>query len=389
LALLLCGTAQRRRRHQVRIEDLVQAADFDLLFQFLAGQGLMPLGADLLLATVSSYLPSDIRARLAAVMERANRRGVLLETLALQFQTDLERAGIAALPLKGPLLGRALYGNPGIRSGTDFDFLVSLEHLEAAVEVIAARGFTLKPDPFEKKGLPQLHHQLKHDAGKLPPVELHWRVHWYETRFSRDMLDRRIKTPEGTRAPPEDELASLLLFYARDGFVGLRLAADIAAWWDACGHGLKPPLLEAAIEDYPELRSALVVAATLLEGLVGVPSCSLLPSGDSLRWREHAATRLANWEGTGGRDQVAANITFVDWLVAPPKGGLEFARRALIPPRARIERMYRLAEDAAWRRFWCRLVHGPKMVLRYLIALWRIRRGRRWAPLPRSIQSTS
>jgi hypothetical protein len=81
---------------------------------------------------------------------------------------------------------------------------------------------------------------------------------------------------------------------------------------------------------------------------------------------------------------VSANVSFIDWLVAPRGDWPQFARRALIPPRARIEQMYRLAEDARWRRLWWRLVHGPKMVLRYLIALWKVRRGRQWVPLPQS-----
>ncbi len=96
--------------------------------------------------------------------------------------------------------------------------------------------------------------------------------------------------------------------------------------------------------------------------------------------------RLANWESVGDRDQVSANITFVDWLLAPRGGWPQFARRALVPPRARIEQMYGLAEDARWRRRWWRFAHGPKLMLRYLIALWRIRGGRRWAPLPQSLR---
>lgn len=385
--LLLCGTGARRRKYLGRIEELVQEVDFELLSLRLAGQRLLPLAAARVLEAVPRFVPDDVRSRFTEVTETASRRGLLLETLTLQFQADLEQAGVAALPLKGPLLARALYGDPGMRSTIDLDLLVPLEQLDLAVQTIAARGFSLKRDSFETDGIPLLHHHLTHDAGQLPPVELHWRVHWYETRFSRDMLGRSIETRDGRRARPEDELASLLLFYARDGFVGLRLAADIAAWWDGRGHELKRPVLGDTIEDYPELRSALVVTATLLEGLVGVPARSLLPARGSLRWRQHTATRLANWRGAGNRDQVAANVTLVDWLVAPRKGGLQFVRRSLIPPRARIERMYGLAEDAVWRRLWWRFVHGPKLVLRYLIALWRIRRGRFWAPLPRTIQS--
>ncbi len=64
----------------------------------------------------------------------------MLEALTLQFQADLERAGVAALPLKGPLLSRDLYGDPGMRSAVDLDLLVRAEQLDLAVRTIGARG---------------------------------------------------------------------------------------------------------------------------------------------------------------------------------------------------------------------------------------------------------
>jgi hypothetical protein len=192
------------------------------------------------------------------------------------------------------------------------------------------------------------------------------------------MLARSHKTGEGRRPRPEDELASLLLFYARDGFVGLRLAADIASWWDRHGHGAQSPILDAHAADYPALRGALGATARLLEGLIGLPRRSLLSSADRASWRQRTAIRLANWEGTGNLDQVYANVTLVDGLLTPRGGGRQFARRALIPPGAKVEQMYGLGRAAGWKKLWWRWAHGPKIVVRYLIAMWRIRRGRHW-----------
>jgi hypothetical protein len=388
LTLLLSGTAARRRGQQHRIEALVKQVDLDLLWALLGRFGLVLLGFSRLIETVPDSVPGQLRSRFAELTAPASRRGLILEALALQFQADLEREGVAALPLKGPVLSRDLYGDPGLRSAVDLDLLVPSEQLDLAVRTIAARGFSLQPDPFQTNGLPLLHYLLTHDAGQLLPVELHWRIHWYETRFSRDMLDRSLDTPEGRRARPDDELASLLLFYARDGYLGLRLAADIAAWWDRHGHEVTPPVLDDMAADYPQLRDALRAAGRLLEDLVGIPRGALLSDSSPSSWRQRTALRLANWEGVGNPHQVRANVTFVDWLVAPRGGWLQFVRRALIPPQAKLEGMYGLAEDARWRRLWWRLVHGPKLVLRYLIALWRVRRGRQWVPLPQSLQHT-
>ena len=303
------------------------------------------------------------------------------EGLRLKFRADLERAGVPAIPLKGPVLSRNLYGDPGMRPTVDLDFLVRAEQLDLAVRTIMARGYSVQPDLDQRNGVPLFHQALTHDAGRLLPVELHWRVHWYETRFSHDMLCRSSETMDGRRARPEDDLASLLLVYARDAFLGLRLAADIATWWDRRGPETETPLLDETVAEYPEIQAAVRATSGLLEGLVGIPR-GVLVSNQPPSWRMRTAIQLANWEVSGDPDQVTANATFVDWLLATPVGWRDFVSRALLPPRARLVRMYGLPRQARWRRYWWRVVHGPKLMLRYLIALWRIRGGRTWVQLP-------
>src|SRR5205814_8803590 len=100
---------------------------------------------------------------------------------------------------------------------------VAPEHLKRAVEVVRELGYARPTDYVDSSGLPLLHFALVHERDELPPVELHWRIHWYETRFARE----RLLAPDGApdwRPAPVDELAALLLFYARDGFTGLRQA---------------------------------------------------------------------------------------------------------------------------------------------------------------------
>ena len=54
------------------------------------------------------------------------------------------------------------------------------EQLQAAVEVVRGLGYGAPTDYVQECGLPLLHFVLVHERGELPPVELHWRVHWYE-----------------------------------------------------------------------------------------------------------------------------------------------------------------------------------------------------------------
>jgi Uncharacterised nucleotidyltransferase len=384
LMLALCGTAQRRRQLEASISALAQRVDYGLLGHLMARQRLLPVLGARLLELAPRSVPTGFAEQLRETTARARARGLVLETLDWQIRRDLELAGIAALPLKGATLSRALYGDPGMRSSGDIDILVELEQLDQAAAALAPRGYRRAGGEDEVRR--RLHLTLEHP--KLPPVELHWRVHWYEEEFSRRMLWRSEAGADGARPRPPDELASLLLFFARDGLTGLRLATDAAAWWD-----LHAPLGEAAaldrvVAEAPALRNALLAAAITLERLVGIPAAAML-SGPSPPRRARLATRLADWTVSGDLDQVGANITLVDWLLSPPGHGWAFTRRTLLPPSSRINSMYGLGDGAHSRRALWRLAHGPKLLLRYLIALWRIRGGRRWAQIPNPGRSQS
>lgn len=164
-------------------------------------------------------------------IETGRRQGGFLQLISLRVMAMLADAGIRCSPLKGPLLGEAIYGDPGRRPSSDIDLLVSPEQLQAAVDVVRGLGYGAPTDYVEPSGLPQLHFLLVHQRGKQPLVELHWRVHWHEQSFARErLLPTAVDPLSDWRPAPADELTALLLFYARDGFIDLRLAAALSAW---------------------------------------------------------------------------------------------------------------------------------------------------------------
>ena len=139
------------------------------------------------------------------------------------------------------------------------------------------------------------------------------------------------------RPAPADELAALLLYYARDGFAGLRLAADIAAWWDANGRGLPDGALDDLVGAYPALarqssarpwrpprrRSGCRRASSATND-----AGSGAASGWRWRWRTRtpAAARRSCTPRWGCSTRLLA-----------PRGGLPaFARRQLLPPRSAL-----------------------------------------------------
>jgi hypothetical protein len=235
---------------------------------------------------------------------------------------------------------------------------VPLDRLLDSAHMLIERGYAEPGDPLRANGLPDLHLRLEHPTN--PAVELHWRVHWYEDEFSDLMLARAEPGDDGLlRAAPADLATSLLLFYARDGFHGVRAAADIAAWSDR--HAQAPGVVEQIARRHPALTPALTAAATAAEHVTGAPALTWLGDAATQTRRVALAARLADWRQTGERDQLAANISLADGLLAPRPAGRDVAQRQLTP------------------RTGTAVPHAAKMLGRYATALWRVRGARRWS----------
>jgi hypothetical protein len=223
-------------------------------------------------------------------------------------------------------------------------------------------------------GLPALHFALEHERGELPPVELHWRIHWYERDFAHErLLPRSVHEAGNWQPAPPDQLAALLLFYARDGFVGLRLAADIAAWWDTFGTQVPDGVLDALSTEYPALSRALTAAAETAERTVGLPARQLSRRTGRSSLHERVAMRVARPDPHASRAQLYAEMGLVDWLLAPPGQLRELVRRHLLLPR---EVRAQQALHAGRSRPATSLGHSARVLGRYGLAVTRL-------PLPR------
>ncbi|MDP9259861.1 MAG: nucleotidyltransferase family protein [Actinomycetota bacterium] len=356
--------------------------NFARLAGLLREQRLLALAGTRLRETRQEPLPTAFTVLLDAARRQARHDCALLEAVTGDLLERLAAAGIPALPLKGPHLARAIYGGPGLRRSEDVDLLVFRHDLPAATELVRSQGWEPVARERQFDGLPVLHRRLLAPSSWLPSIELHWRVHWYATSFSSAMLAR--STPVGgsaRRAAPADELAALLLFFARDGFVGLRLATDIAAWWDARTAQLPPQAMDLLIAQHPEVAASVGVAATVAAALVGPPLGNMFATPPPLNRRGQRAARLANWSVRGDADQIAANVALIDGLLAPPRELGAYARRQLVLdiPADDLETG---PTAGRLRRHALPLTHAPKLTARYLIALWSTRGGRAWAPLP-------
>ena len=362
----------RRTASRRLAEKLACAVDWDLLYATLLTRRLLPLLGRRITELAGGAVPQRFAQVTEEAISQTRRQGALLQLVSVDLMQALDRAGIPSLTLKGAFLAQAIYGDPGRRPAGDIDLLVAAGHLQAAVEVVRAVGYAAPTDDAGTDGLPLLHYALRHELGQLPPLELHWRVHWYERTFARDMLDRAIEDPHGARRPgPLDELVSLLLFYARDGFLNLRLATDLGAWWDIFGSGLQPGAFEDVLDRYPALARALLAAATVAERLVGVPTAQLLGSSRRLDTRARLATHLADPNPSANAAQLSADASLVDWLLTPQGGQRAFARRQLLAHGGMLHKRPRASCE---QRGMLSIGHGTRVLCRYGLRVMRLAR---------------
>jgi hypothetical protein len=362
------------------VRGLAAGADFDRLLDLLSAQGLVSTLGGLLLRDDELDLPDRARQRIRATRLRARQRGLLDHGITKRIAADLDARGIPVVPLKGSALAEAVYGDIGARQAADIDLLVPLPALDEAVAVAVQHGWR-EPQPPSAAARSWLHRELSHDS--LPPLEIHWRVHWYEDSFADAAMARAQTTDDGWLRPqPADELAFLLLFLARDGFAGLRQVLDVAAWWGALGRESRPARDVRAIADaHPELDPALTAAARYAEALAGIPEGSLIADAE-LSGRQRAAMRLRNPWLSGSRAQIEADISLVDALLAPPRGLRPFVSRQLLIPRSGLVRRQPHLEHASRTRIGAaRLGHAGRVLARYGIASPRAI-GRRRRPGP-------
>jgi hypothetical protein len=326
LVLLVAGTTARRRAQAGRLHELLRRIAWDAVLAELTVQRLVPLLGGRLLELAGRRAPPGFAAAVQAETEAARQAGALMELTTLRVAAALEKAGIANVPLKGPLLARSLHGDSAMRFSRDIDVLVARDDLRHAAAALDPLGWRLD----NGAGEPVLHLALTHRSA-LPKVELHWRVHWYETEFAARALTRAERGPDGVRRlQDDDELAALLLYHARDGFAGLRHPIDAAAWWDAHAGAPGVVVLAPIALEHPRLTRALSASASVLDQLVGVPAGHLVPGTPRPPWGVRQATALANPLMRGKPQQITAEIALVDGLLTPVDQRTSFVRRRML-----------------------------------------------------------
>lgn len=163
------------------VELLRRLNDWPALLDLARMHGVMPVVARNLLVCYADLLPKDIEHELRAARYGGTIRTHVFLRELWGILDDLSAHGIFAMPLKGPVLGAVLYGDPALRECSDLDILVNPDHLEEASEIITRRGYGAAHDSSlagEQKALigekTRHRHLVNLKSGIL--VELHHEV---------------------------------------------------------------------------------------------------------------------------------------------------------------------------------------------------------------------
>jgi putative nucleotidyltransferase-like protein len=309
------------------MDALLAEVSWEGLGQLLIRLRLVELAGAALQELCGNALPDEFAPWVEQTRQATSRRAAVHELVLGRALSALSAAGIPAAPLKGVTLANDAFGRLDLRASVDLDVLVYARDLGHARAVLMGLGWDAPDDVVDSEGLP-LHHFRLYSA-KAPTVELHWRMHWYERDFCREALDRATPASGSLRLRHHDHLALLLIGYARDGFRGLRVPADIAAL-SARGRPLDPARVPDA------LQGSLVAAAVAVRELLRV--CPIDPVDPRVVRRRRLRAALALWdpllrlEGT----KSWADVALTDLLLAPPAGLGAALHRRLWPPLATI-----------------------------------------------------
>jgi hypothetical protein len=385
LLRLLVGTREARQAAVARISALTATVDVARLEQTARAQSLFPLMAARLEEVAPSCMTAGMRERAATMTQETRHWSVAVEVMTEKLTSALERSGVPVVALKGPIMARELYGDPGLRVTTDIDLLVRPADFPGAIRLLSEEGYTAGVIDDWGDGLPLFEASMYPASTWSPGIDLHWRLHWHDEGFCEGAI-RRSRPPDGQTPrllAPLDLLAALCMIYARDGFWGLRGAADLAAWWDRYGSTIPPGGVEEILREHPRLEEGIVAAAVVSNRLVGIPADRTVP-GRGLRRRTSArAVRLANWDGSVPKSRISATRTLTDVLISHG-ARWEAVARQVWPPASVVTRTY-----PRWLRrrvpvTALRLYYATRVCSSYLPAhaalLWRSRGERHLCP---------
>lgn len=220
---------------QADLKKRLEATNWELFLELTMHHRVFPLLNSKLKKMNNSLIPPY-------VVQTISQTYMMNTYQMLGFSGEMEQVGelfdknnIRLLFLKGPILGEDLFGDVSLRTSGDLDFLISINDLDKAEELLLKHGY--EKDDYIKKVLNDWkwrhHHVTYFHPQKKIKLEIHWRLNpgpGKEPCFN-DMWDRKRKSSL-TSYPVyylgrEDLFLFLVSHGARHGWSRLRWLLDI------------------------------------------------------------------------------------------------------------------------------------------------------------------
>ncbi|MBM7540680.1 nucleotidyltransferase family protein [Amphibacillus cookii] len=160
----------------------------------------------------------------------------------MQLTAEMERVcsifnlhKLNVLVLKGPALSYQLYKDLSSRTSNDLDFLISIEDLDASMEILKDLGYQIAYEPprLLQDWKVQNHHIEFYNYEKNCEIEVHWKLNPGPTNEPSfcEMWGKRVQIPV-TTTPIYSLSEEYLLFHlithgARHGWFRMRWLTDI------------------------------------------------------------------------------------------------------------------------------------------------------------------
>jgi hypothetical protein len=140
--LLLCTQVPFDDRKRARLCSLLDGTiDWEYLIETSYAHSVTPLLCRTLDLVPARLVPPDVLGAAQTHLEENRARNEMLTQELLLILDALDRAGIPAIPFKGPILAEHYYGDPGLRLYADLDFLVARDAAVETVKVLRALGY--------------------------------------------------------------------------------------------------------------------------------------------------------------------------------------------------------------------------------------------------------
>ncbi len=299
----------------------------------------------------------------------------------------LAQGGVSAIPFKGPVLARSIYGDMALRRFGDLDFLLRPEDVDLALRLLEALSYrrTSMLSPGQDRYFRLHHNQYRIPRGDARVwIEPHWALSQHIFAIHPDhaaLWERAVSIDiDGYRVrcfAPRDELLMLCIHGFSEEWGRLKWICDIAEFvranqaidWDAL-------LCEAsAIGCARILVLGLVLAHDLLEA--PVPDRILARRDSRL---EGLITHVHGvlFEEKGERLSIRKPHAFHFHARERLRDRVRYVLRTVLVPRLSIIEWVRLPDSLLWAYYPMRWIHDYLLLPLWLVwkRFMRVLRGR-------------